>query len=145
MLGTRAMAWPAAGLAGNKTTARPKRQDTPATENFALDKLRGVIRDSVAHRAQPAKIHNLPIPAKTSQNQPIPPKLCHPELGVRALCERRVEGPAGAFAVAVAVVRPHPHNRRTVISTEAAHAFVSSAVEKSASPPLPFADHTTHL
>jgi hypothetical protein len=38
----------------------------------------------------------------------------------------------------------HP-NQTIVISTEAAHAFVSSAVEKSASPPLPFANRTTHL
>jgi hypothetical protein len=37
----------------------------------------------------------------------------------------------------------HP-NQTIVISTEA-HAFVSSAVEKSASPPLPFASLTTHL
>jgi hypothetical protein len=57
MLGTRATACPATNLAGNKTSARPKRQDTPATENFALDNLSGVIRDSVAHRAQPTKIH----------------------------------------------------------------------------------------
>jgi hypothetical protein len=41
-----------------------------------------------------------------------PPKFCHPERGVRAPCERRVEGSAVAFACAVAiafaVVRPHP-------------------------------------
>jgi hypothetical protein len=33
-----------------------------------------------------------------------------------------------------------PHFPKNVISTEAAHAFVSSAVEKSASPPPPFAN-----
>jgi hypothetical protein len=34
-----------------------------------------------------------------------------------------------------------PHPRRVVISTEAAHAFVSSAVEKSASLPIPSPSH----
>jgi hypothetical protein len=56
MLGTRAIACPAAKLAGTTTSARPKKQANPATGNFALDKLLGVIRDSVAHRALPAEI-----------------------------------------------------------------------------------------
>jgi hypothetical protein len=46
------------------------------------------------------------------------------------------EGPPHfAFAVAFAVARSLYPNQKTVISTEAAHAFVSSAVEKSASSP----------
>jgi hypothetical protein len=46
--------------------------------------------------------------------------------------------PHFAFAVAFAVARSLYPNQKTVISTEAAHAFVSSsAVEKSASSPRP--------
>jgi hypothetical protein len=44
-----------------------------------------------------------------------------------------VEGPA--VAIALAVVCSLYQNQRTVISTEAAHAFVSSRAEKSASLP----------
>jgi hypothetical protein len=48
------------------------------------------------------------------------------------------------FAVAVALTIAFLTNQKTVISTEAAHAFVSSAAEKSASPPRSAAD-TAHL
>jgi hypothetical protein len=48
-----------------------------------------------------------------------------------------------AFAVPLLVLF-HP-NRGTVISTEAAHALVSSAVEKSASPPPPLANRYSAL
>jgi methylated-DNA-[protein]-cysteine S-methyltransferase len=53
--------------------------------------------------------------------------------------------PAPVLALAVAVARPLPPNQRTVISTEAAHAFVSSAVEKSASLPPPCANRYSAL
>jgi hypothetical protein len=49
-----------------------------------------------------------------------------------------VEGPA----VAVVLFTP---KKEIVISTEAAHALVSSRAEKSASPPTPFANHPAHL
>jgi hypothetical protein len=68
------------------------------------------------------------------------------------LANGEFEGPAIAFACAVAIafafavpVLFHP-SQKTVISTEAAHAFVSSAAEKSASLPPPFANpHTAYL
>jgi hypothetical protein len=48
------------------------------------------------------------------------------------------------FAVCVAVVSLYP-NKENVISTEAAHALVSSRAEKSASLPTPFASHPARL